>query len=317
MIRLAAFLILAAALAVAPAFGQTLRPAVTAAGSVVRLGDLFTDAGDHADDAVVAAPPPGMRIAYGSDWLAAVAHEHHLAWTPSSPYDQVTIVRASRDIGSDAIAQQMMTEITAREPAADGELILDNPALVLPVPADAPDTIAVDGLTIDHRSGRVSAIVSAPAGDPAAVRQRVTGRLVFHATVPALLHTVAPGTIIAADDIGSVTVRRDRLAVDTVSDPQQLVGRTPGRAIEVDAPIRLGDLERPVLVHKGELVTIQLQTANLQLTAQGKALEDGTQDALVHIANITSNRVIDATVVATGTVSVTAQGRAAQITAQR
>ncbi len=317
MTRLVTFLILAGALLIAPAFGQTLRPAVTATGSVVRLGDLFTDAGDHAGDAVVAAPPPGTRIAYGSDWLAAVAREHRLAWTPSSPYDQVTIVRASRDIGSDAIAQQMMTEITAREPTADAELTLDNPALVLPVPADAPDTIAVDGLTVDHRSGRVSAIVSAPAGDPAAVRQHVTGRLVFRTAVPALLHAVAPGAIIAADDIGSVTVRRDRLAVDTVSDPQQLISRTPRRAIEAGAPIRLGDLERPILVHKGELVSIQLQTANLQLTAQGKALEDGTQGALVHIANITSNRVIDATVVGSGTVSVTAQGRAVQITAQR
>jgi flagella basal body P-ring formation protein FlgA len=227
------------------------------------------------------------------------------------------IVRASRDIDSDAIAQQMMTEITARQPAADAELVLDNPALILAVPADAPDAIAVDGLTIDRRSGRVSAIVSAPAGDPAAVRQRVTGRLVFHVLVPTLNRAIAPGAIIGADDVANLTVRRDRLATDTVSDSEQLIGKTPRRTIAAGVPVRLGDLERPVLVHKGELVTILLQTANLQLTAQGKALDDGTMNALVHIANASSNRVIDATVVAVSTVSVTQPGRVAQLTAQR
>jgi flagella basal body P-ring formation protein FlgA len=317
MIRFAVSFLFAAALAIAPAFGQTLRPAVTATGSTVHVGDLFSGAGDHAGETVVASPPPGTRITYGADWLAAIAREHHLDWTPASAYDQVTITRASRELGSDAIAQQILTEVQARQPAADAEIVLDNPAVTLTVPAEAADAIAVDGLTIDGRSGRVTAIVTAPAGDPAAAHLRVTGRLVFHVEVPVLLHAVAPGAAIAASDVGSVTIRRDRLSADAASDPQQLIGKTPLRTIAAGAPVRLGDVEQPVLVHKGELVTVLLQTDELQLTAQGKALEDGTLNALVHIANTTSNRVIDATVVAIGTVNVTIPGRTAQITAQR
>lgn len=316
MIRFAC-LILAAALAAAPALGQTLRPAVTATGSVLHLGELFAGAGEHANDTVAPSPPPGMRITFGADWLAAVAREHGLDWTPRSSFDQVAVVRASRDIGSDAIAQQMMTALAQREPTADAELVLDNPALALVVPADAPQAIAVDGLELDRRSGRVSAIVSAPAGDPAAARQRVTGRLVFHVKLPTLTRAIAPGAIIGGDDIGSVTVRRDRLAADVVTDPQQLIGKTPRRPVEAGQPVRLGDVERPVLVHKDELVTILLRTDKLELTAQGKALEDGTQGTLVHIANTTSKRVIDASVVGAGTVAVAVPGAAAQLTAQR
>jgi flagellar basal body P-ring formation protein FlgA len=318
MFRIAAPIVLAAALAIAaPAFGQTLRPAVSVAGSVLRLGDLFADAGDHANDPVAPAPPAGTRITYGPDWLTAIAREHHLAWTPRSPYDQVTIERASRDIGSDAIAQQLMGEIAAREPVADAELELDNPGLHLVVPADAPSSIAIDGLAIDRRSGRISAIVSAPAGDPAAARRRITGHLVFHVEVPVLNRVIAPGAIIGLDDLVTVKLRRDRLAADVASDPQQMVGKTPRRPVQIGAPVRLADLERPILVHKGELVTILLATANLQLTAQGKALEDGAKDALVHIANTKSNRVIDATVVAAGTVGVSTPGASVQHTAQR
>jgi flagella basal body P-ring formation protein FlgA len=318
MIRLVASILFAAALAAAaPACGQTLRPAVTAESSVLHLGDLFLNAGDRANDPVAPAPPAGMRITYGSDWLAAVAREHGLAWTPSSPFDQVTIERASRDIGSDAIAQQLMSEIAAREPVTDAELELDNPGLHIVVPADATAALAIDGLAIDHRTGRVSAIVSAPAGDPAATRRRISGHLVFHVAVPVLNRAIAAGATIAADDLGTIKLRRDRLGADVASDPQQIIGKTPRRPLQTGEPIRLGDLERPVLVHKGELVTILLATANLQLTAQGKALEDGAKDALVHIANTKSDRVIDATVVATGTVSVTVLGGFAQRTAER
>jgi flagellar basal body P-ring formation protein FlgA len=318
MNRLVASILCAAALATAaPAFGQTLRPAVTVESSVLHLGDLFANAGDRATDSIAPAPPAGMRITYGSDWLAAVAREHGLDWTPSSPFDQVTIERASRDIGSDAIAEQLMNEIAAREPVTDAELELDNPSLHLVVPADASASLAIDGLEIDRRSGRVTAIVSAPAGDPAATRQRVSGHLVFHVAVPVLNHAIAAGATIAAEDLGTITLRRDRLGTDVATDPQQIVGMSPRRPLPTGEPIRLGDLERPVLVHKGELVTILLATANLQLTAQGKALEDGAKDALVHIANTKSDRVIDATVVAAGTVSATMPGDAAQRTAER
>ncbi len=49
-------------------------------------------------------------------------------------------------------------------------------------------------------------------------------------------------------------------------------------------------------MHRGDLVTVVLETPSLQLTAQGKALEDGAKNALVRVENTKSNRVIDAAV---------------------
>lgn len=308
MIRILAFLI-AAVLATAPsALAQSLRPAATIDAPVVRVGDIFTGAGSHAGDPVVAAPPPGMRITYGADWLAAAAKEHGLDWQPSSSYDQVTIERASRVIGSDAVMQQLLHEIAAQQPVDGAELRLDNPGLSLVIPASGPDDIAIDGLSVDRRSGRVSAFVSAPAGDAAAVRQRVTGRLVYRVSLPVLNHAVGPGAVIAAGDLDTIKVERDHVGADTATDAQQMIGKSPRRPLEAGIPVRLGDLALPVLVHKGELVTIELTTASLELTAQGTALEDGAGGALVRIANTKSNRVIDATVTAPGTVTVRLPG---------
>jgi flagella basal body P-ring formation protein FlgA len=82
--------------------------------------------------------------------------------------------------------------------------------------------------------------------------------------------------------------------------------------------VRIADVALPILVRKGDLVKILLTTANLELTAQGKALEDGAQDASVRIENTKSSRVIDATVTGADIVMVQAPGApSAQRTAQR
>ena len=117
-----------------------------------------------------------------------------------------------------------------------------------------------------------------------------------------------PARSLSASDLDTIKVPRERVGADMATDAQQLVGKSPRRPLEAGIPVHLGDLALPLLVHKGELVTILLETASLQLTAQGKALEDGANGALVRVANTKSSRVIDATVTAPGTVAVSLPG---------
>jgi flagellar basal body P-ring formation protein FlgA len=280
------------------------RPAVTVRADVIRLGDIFSDAGSRAGDIVAPAPGLGMRTIYDADWLAATAHAHHLSWTPGSAYPQVTVERASRVIDADAILPRLMAEIAQRQSIDAAELQLDNPGLRLVVPAEAADAIAIDGLTVESRSGRVAAIVSAPAGDPAAQRVRVSGKLIYRVELPALAHPLAPGAVITAADLTQITVRRDSLGQDVSSDANQLIGKTPRRALRVGEPVRLADLQLPILIHKGELVTMLLETGELHLTAQGQALEDGARGALIRVSNSKSSRLLDATIVGAGLVRV-------------
>lgn len=313
MPRLIALLAAAIVIAAGHAAAEPLlRPSVLVSSDTIRLGDIFRDAGAHAGEAVAPAPAPGTRVTYGAQWLASVAREHHLAWSPGSPYDQVSVERASHVIGSDAIASRLLAELASQRSVKNATIQLDNPGVRLVVPASAGDAMAVDGLTFDQRTGRLSAVVSAPAGDPNAERQRVTARVVYRTELPVLNRPLAPGDVITAEDLSQVKMRRDRIGPDVVVDASQLVGKTPRRPLRADQPIRTGDVQAPVVIHKGEFVTIVLETPTMRLTAQGKAVADGAMGAAIPIANTNSKRVIDAIVTGPDTVTVGMPGQPMQ-----
>ncbi len=298
-----------AALAAAPARAEpALRPAATVDGDVIRLGDLFSDAGDRAGDIVAPAPPPGASTIFDATWLADTAREHDLAWQPGSRFDRATVERATRIVTGEAVTQRLRQEIARSEPIDGAQLLLDNAAFRLLVAKDAPDTIGVEGLTLDARTGRFTALVSAPTDDAAAERQRVTGRLIRMARLPALNRPVAPGEVIAARDIETQELRADRVGPDLIVDARELVGKTPRHALRAHEPLRAFDVQAPVIVHRDDLVTIVLETPTLRLSTQGKALEDGGMGATIRITNTKSSRVIDATVTGHNLVAVATPG---------
>jgi flagella basal body P-ring formation protein FlgA len=122
--------------------------------------------------------------------------------------------------------------------------------------------------------------------------------------VPVLIRAVAPGETVTAQDVGRALLASDRLTQSFVTDPAELVGKTPRRTIRPSEPIRPVDVQTPVLVRRNELVTIVLQTPGVMLTAQGKAAEEGGKGATIRVANTKSGRVLDAVVTGPATVAV-------------
>jgi flagellar basal body P-ring formation protein FlgA len=281
-----------------------LRPSAVVAGTVIRLGDLFADAGAQASDVVAPAPPPGSRTMFNANWLAATAREHHLAWEPASRFDQAVVERATRSIGADVVIARLHEEIAQRRPGEDLELQLDDRAVRLLIPAEASDDIAVDDLSIEPRSGRFSVLVTAPAGSAEAAPRRVAGRVIRMVTLPVLAHAMMPGDTIGSRDIANAHLAAERVAADALSDVRELLGKTPRRPLRAQEPLRLGDVQTPLVLHKGDLVTIVLETPAMRLTTEGRVLEDGAMGAAIHVANTRSGRVIDARVAGAGTVTV-------------
>ena len=283
-----------------------LRSAVTVVDPVIRLGDLFDGSLANAGVAVARAPAPGDSVVLDARWLLAVARSHRVAWVPTTRFDQSVVTRASQLIGADALRAELAQEIAALGFDGDFEVQFDGVAPALKLPVDVEPTVAVQQLNFDAKSGRFTAALSAPANTPAAVRTMVAGRVfqLVDAIVP--VRRLVPGEVISEDDLKWVQLRADRITGGVVVDPEEIVGRSPRRPIQAGRPIRANDLQVAVIMKKGKIVTMVLETPQMLITTQGKVLEDGAEGDLVQVMNTSSNRIIRAVVVDPTTVSVAA-----------
>lgn len=288
-----------------------LREAAAVNGSYVRLGDLFTNVGEKSDVIVAYAPEPGKRAIFDAKWLYRVARGHRLSWRPMSPHDQVVVRRNSHVIGREEIEDHILAALIEKGVDADTQIVLSNRSMRLHVPGEGNATIEVEDIAFDRRSGRFSAIVAAPAGEPTAKRSRITGRLFKMTEIPVLNRRKPSNQVIAEKDVTYMLVRSDRLQRDVIVDIQDLIGQAPRRTIRDGVPIRIGDVRHPVMVDKGSIVTMFLETPMMTLTAKGRALEDGSDGDTIRITNSQSSSVVEAVVVGAGKVRVQSHARAA------
>jgi flagellar basal body P-ring formation protein FlgA len=214
------------------------------------------------------------------------------------------VERARQAIDADAIALELRREMGDRLPPGAVEIALDNPGLRLFVPASGPATLAIEGLTYDPRSGRISAYISAPANDPGAERIHLGGRVFRLIDVPVLARSIAPGEQIVAADVQTISLRAERLNQNYIGNASDLIGRTPKRSIRPGQPVRPSDVQIPIAVHKGEFVTVILQTRAIMLTAQAIALDDGAIGQAIRVSNTRSKKTLDATVTGPGNVAL-------------
>jgi flagella basal body P-ring formation protein FlgA len=70
-------------------------------------------------------------------------------------------------------------------------------------------------------------------------------------------------------------------------------------------PIRVSDIAVPILVAKNSIVNVKVMSSRLNITMQGKALEDGAEGDQIRVVNTRSTKTIQGVVDKNGEVLVT------------
>ena len=280
-----------------------LNPTVQVTGKNVTLGDVFENAGDYADRVIARAPAPGQSTTLEARWLSRVARAFRLNWRPQTRYDAAVVTRLSHHLSSEVIQSQVKAEVLAGRPDLPPEEIevqLDNRFLTLTLPTDRPATLAVRQLQIDPRTNRFSATLASPAQPPYAVQVPVSGQVHRMVDVPVPASRILRGELISGNDISYVRVRRSSLPANAILDVAELIGQSAKQSLTLGKPISTNAIQPPVLVKKGSLVTVKLQSSNLLLTARGRAMQNGGLDDVIRVQNVQSSRTYDAIVTGMG-----------------
>lgn len=279
------------------------RPHAVVEAQVVRLGDLFEEAGPRAASVLGPAPAPGTRQVVEAPQLAAIARSHGLAWRPSGGAERVVIERPGRPLSREEVMLALRAAL--RPQGLEEESELEPVGLVLPmVPERAFVTLAVEGAVLDAAGARFAATLAVLAEGEPTRRLRIGGRVV--AMLPMVVSTrrLGLGEVVGAADVRLVRVPASRLRPGAAQDPAQVIGQALRRPAMADQPLLVADLAPRPLVQRGQTVVMLFEMPGLTLTAQGRALEAAPRGAVVPVMNLESRTVVEGEVIGPGRVRV-------------
>ncbi len=132
----------------------------------------------------------------------------------------------------------------------------------------------------------------------------VPGRVKVYRDVVVTTRAVPRGTV-----IGEADIRLEQREVSTqtagyLESPQLAVGRVSRRPMSIGSVIEPAALRKPRLVRRGDRVTIWANSGRLMVQMKGKALMDGAAGERVRVKNLSSGRVVEGTVTASGEIRV-------------
>lgn len=282
---------------------QPRNDTVTIDRQFVQLGDLFPNAGNKADIAVAYAPAPGSRTVYDVNSLASIARANGIKWQARSWFDRVVIERPGTVIGDTEITAAVRAELNKRNVDAKTDIELASRGISLQVPVNAANHLEIQNFQLDDRTGQFSGRLDVPGTDEA---QSITvnGRIYRTVEVPVLDRRIATGDTVGHDDIQWQTMRAETVARNVILEPEKIIGMEAKHPLPSDQPLRVGDIRAPLIVTKGSLVTMVVQSPTMMLTSKGKAMEDGAKGDAVRIQNTQSKVIVEGEVISPGTVRV-------------
>lgn len=289
----------------APERAVTLKPIVELDAAQIRLGDVFSAAGPYADRVIANAPAPGEEVVLPAVWLWKVAKTFGVDWRPTSQADTVTVTRPSAVVSAAEI-EMLLREAYFRRTGEDDliELETESGPRRIHLPMSVAPSARIDRFDLDPRSGRYTATLIAPAEGQALFRAQVAGRFHRMVEVPVPARRLGREHVIEPHDIMTMRVRDESLGTNLIVDADKLIGQSVRRSLAAGKPVRLGDVEPPVLVRKNRVVTVALTTREMALTVSARAMEDGALGDIVRVQNTQSTTVIDAEVIGEGRLRV-------------
>lgn len=307
-LKVLTLVVLGLALLSAPAWAKvTLKPTAIVDGPVVRAGDIFEGTGVDPDLDLFRAPAPGQSMILNRRQLQNLANYANLQWSARIAPDQYRVVRASTLISAASIEEEIIFALEHHGAAGPLSLIFNGQLKDIHIAPHHSEIVAVDDVSYNPNNGVFSATIRAALESSYPKSWKVSGRAFTAMEVPVLSRLIRPGEIISIEDLKWTTVRLDRIPNGSVIDAQELIGMTLKRPARPGVVLQERLLQPPLLVRRGETVTLEYTVGALRLATTAVAMTHGAKNQTIQFRNPTSGRTVDAIMVAPGLAKTTTQ----------
>jgi flagella basal body P-ring formation protein FlgA len=292
--------------------GPILRAEVAIPDAIVTIGDFFENAGDKAAVPLFRSPDLGTTGSVSARRVVDLARAAGFSGADTGGLVEVQVTRLARAVEADDIARLIAGETLRRNGRILAETTIDDLRVAFDTPVDprradlrAAEPVRLVSYSFNPQNGRFDALVLIACGTDDE-RLRLRGEVVETVSVATLTRSLSRGDVVGRDDVVVERLPRRQVGAVRPTDPEQIVGLAARRSLRAGQPVSQGDFARPLVVNRGDTVSIVFETAALTVTSRGQATESGAVGDLVGVLNPQSKRTIHATVAGPGKVVVTA-----------
>jgi len=274
---------------------------------LVRLGDLFDNAGDAANIAVFRAPDLGSEGKVSARRIATAARQHGLKWANLGGIDRIVVRRPSRHISLDDVRRALAGHVASHLDLAEDATVdvrLEGAAKPIHIDPRVTEPFIVREFEMQPEGGTFRAVMGFENSDFA------RENMVFHGTAIEAVKLMAPrrdierGAKIEESDLQLVHQAKVKSTNGMAMIPDHLIGMVAKRRLAAGRPVRRKDVEAPTLIERNALVTIVYKTSGLMLKTKGRAAEDGAHGEIISIVNTQTKRALHARVISPNTAVV-------------
>jgi flagella basal body P-ring formation protein FlgA len=306
---LRALAVIGLAATAAPAFaeGFVLKASALVQSDVVTLADLIDGvSGEVSKHAVFRAPAPGSTGTIQADRIIAAARNNGIDPIDTRGRGQVVVTRDARRVGNAEIDAALKATLEKRfglDPTVT-TIVLDgqSPALFVDPRIEVP--LSIDDFAFDPRSRRFAAAISLEGAASGRAAMRVTGVAIEAIDVAVVNRAIPRGDVIKAADVTFERRARESAPADAIREMADLIGRIAKRPLASGAIVHTGDVAKPQIVARGDMVSVVYRTRGLILSLRAQAEEAGAMDDTITVTNPQSKRKLQATVIGPGQVAV-------------
>lgn len=290
-----------------------LRSEVHTLSDIVTVGDFFTGAGEHADVPLFRSPDLGTSGTVPADLVVKRARAAGLLAAQMDGLRSVVVHRRAEVFDDERLKPMIQAALAGRDagvlPADLAITFYNVPGTIEADPA-ADDPIRVERVLWSRTDGRFSVNLSV-AGAGGRLPVTVTGHAMEMIEVAVLQQPMRRGALLRQEDVTSIRMPRAKIPARALTDLTDVIGLAARSGLRANMPLARSDFAKPILISRGEKVTITYEIAGMKLTTRGKAMDDGAKGDLIDVMNPQSRRIIPAMVASRG--QVVAQPATARI----
>lgn len=252
------------------------------------LSDFFAGIDPTKDQDILEAPNKGESKHYAHDWVCQLAENFGLSWDPIH-YKGITLSRQD-GFATKVNVQDIVREYLVQnhsEKISDGvEVSMDVASQYVLLKGGAEPKLT-NFAWVDDQKFQVTF-------DVGGQEKKAKGSLSVMVSVPVLNKQLEVGSIIEKEDLEFKDFPSSKVTKNMIQDEKELVGKTlRRRSVKVGDMLNAHDVISPVIIKRGDLVTMKVETPTVVISTRGKVQGNAAAGESVQVMNLESKRLIE------------------------